>query len=67
MGPPRISSLRNLLEKVGCNSGPIKPDIFDIYRSMLTRSKCLGLSSSIFDFGLHGRSCIPKELRIYGH
>ena len=53
MGPPRESSVRNLLEKVGnlrdiavlvqSNFG-----IFDICRSTLTQSNCLGLSSSIF-------------------
>ena len=31
-----------------CSSGPIKLGIFDIYRSTLTQSNCLGLSSSIF-------------------
>ena len=33
-----------------CSSGPIKISIFDIYRSMLTQSNCLGLSSSILFF-----------------
>ena len=55
MGPPRVSSVRNLLEKVvrlerHCSSGPIKLSIFDIYRFMLTWSNCLGLSSSILYF-----------------
>ena len=34
-----------------CSSGPIKLGIFDIYRSTLTQSNCLGLSSSIFQWG----------------
>ena len=54
-GPPRVSSVRNLLEKVGdlrhCSSGPIKIGIFDIYRSISAESNCLGLSSSFFAFG----------------
>merc|ERR1711993_234135 len=53
MGPPRESSVRDLLEKVGnlrhCSSCPIKLGIFDIYRSTLTQSNCLGLSSSILN------------------
>ena len=53
MGPPRESSVRNLLENVGnlrhCSSGPIKLGIFDIYRSTLTQSNCLGLSTSILN------------------
>ena len=54
MGPPRESSVRNLLEKVvrlerHCSSSPIKLGIFDIYRSTLTRSNCLRLSSSILN------------------
>ena len=53
MGPPTESSVRNLLEKVGnlrhCSSGPIKLGIFDIYRSTLTQSNCLGLSTSILN------------------
>ena len=31
-----------------CSSGPIKLGIFDIYRSTLTQSNCLGWSASIF-------------------
>ena len=31
-----------------CSSGPIKLGIFDIYRSTLAQSNCLGLSASIF-------------------
>ncbi len=52
MGPPRESSVRNLMEKVGNlrqgSSGPIKLGIFDVYRSAHTRSNCLGVSSSVF-------------------
>ena len=34
-----------------CSSGPIILGIFDIYRSTLTQSNCLGLSASIFLMG----------------
>ena len=57
-----------------CSSGPIKLRIFDIYRSTLMLSNCLGLSSSIFkwvlyytfnSFWVHRQSSIYKVLRFY--
>merc|ERR1711993_5788 len=49
MGPPTESSVRNLLEKVGNLRDIAVLGIFDIYRSTLTQSNCLGLSSSILN------------------
>ena len=36
-----------------CSSGPIKLGIFDIYRSILAESNCLGLSSSFLLLGIN--------------
>merc|ERR1712141_346212 len=44
-----------------CSSGPIKLGIFDIYRSTLTQSNCLGLSSSI----VNGILTIKNYIFIY--
>ena len=41
-----------------CSSGPIKLGIFDIYRSTLTQSNCLGLSSSVFKWGFEVKNYI---------
>ena len=51
MGPPRISSVQNRLEKVGDLRGIAILVQSNLTFLIFTRSKCLGLSSSIFDFG----------------
>merc|ERR1712141_99590 len=48
MGCPKSPGESRKLER-HCSSGPIKLGIFDIYRSTLTQSNCLGLSSSILN------------------
>ena len=55
----------NLFAIFNKDSGPIKLGIFDIYRSTLTRSNCLGLSSFIFFNGFFKLKNYALPLKVF--